>query len=178
MKPRGLLYQPDLLTEADERDLLAVIDGLDFEEVVLRGRTARRTVAQFGYQYDYTSWGINPTRPLPASLQDVRARAAKVAGIAPEALAQTLVIHYPPGAGIGWHRDAAAFGPTVVGVSLGAPARMRFERMSPEGERQVYEQPLAPRSVYVLGGPARTNWKHSVPPGKAQRYSLTFRTVA
>jgi len=33
------------------------------------------------------------------------------------------VTRYPPGAAIGWQRDAPMFGPTVVGVSLGAAAR-------------------------------------------------------
>src|SRR3712207_8467371 len=46
---------------------------------------------------------------------------------AAEELAQTLVTRYPPGAAIGWHRDAPAFG-VVAGVSLGSACRMRFQR--------------------------------------------------
>lgn len=38
----------------------------------------------------------------------------------PEALAQVLVTRYPAGSVIGWHRNAPAFGPTVVGLSLGS----------------------------------------------------------
>jgi alkylated DNA repair dioxygenase AlkB len=36
---------------------------------------------------------------------------------------------------------------------------------------------LAPRSAYVLDGAARWQWQHSIPPTKAQRYSVTFRTL-
>jgi len=35
---------------------------------------------------------------------------------------------------------------------------------------------LAPRSAYILRGSARHDWEHSIPPGEALRYSVTFRT--
>lgn len=164
------------MTDDEEQGLVAFIEALDFEPVVMRGQVARRTVAQFGYEYDYTGWGVRPTRPLAPELVWLRDRAGALAGIESEAFDETLVIRYPPGAGMGWHRDAAAFGPVVVGVSLRSPARMRFQR-TVQGARQVAEVDLAPRSAYVLSGAARSNWQHSIPPGKALRYSVTFRTV-
>jgi alkylated DNA repair protein (DNA oxidative demethylase) len=36
---------------------------------------------------------------------------------------------------------------------------------------------LDPRSGYVLSGPARYAWQHSIPPTKALRFSITFRTL-
>lgn len=36
---------------------------------------------------------------------------------------------------------------------------------------------VAPRSAYLLTGQARWTWQHSIPPGSALRYSLTFRTL-
>jgi alkylated DNA repair dioxygenase AlkB len=52
---------------------------------------------------------------------------------------------------------------------------MRFRR---RGEsRSSFRLPLAPRSAYVLGGEARTGWQHTISPQKAERYSVTFRTV-
>jgi alkylated DNA repair dioxygenase AlkB len=33
------------------------------------------------------------------------------------------------------------------------------------------------RSLYVLRGPARVQWQHSIPSTKALRYSITLRTV-
>jgi alkylated DNA repair dioxygenase AlkB len=34
---------------------------------------------------------------------------------------------------------------------------------------------LEPRSAYLLSGPARSAWEHSIPPVDAHRYSITFR---
>jgi alkylated DNA repair dioxygenase AlkB len=93
----------------------------------------------------------------------------------PADLVQILISRYPPGAGIGWHRDAPRFGPRVAGLSLLAPCRMRFQR-SVRGERSVAEVELAPRSAYVLTGEARWSWQHSIPATKTLPYSVTFRT--
>jgi DNA oxidative demethylase len=105
----------------------------------------------------------------------VRAAAAELAGREPEELVETLVQRYPPGATIGWHRDAPAFG-TVVGISLGGAGRLRFQRGKGEA-RRVWETLLEPRSGYVLAGKARNAWQHSIPPAKELRYSITFRTL-
>jgi alkylated DNA repair dioxygenase AlkB len=91
-------------------------------------------------------------------------------------LEEVLVTRYEAGAGIGWHRDAPMFGPIVAGVSLLAACRMRFQRKTKIG-RETAEWVLEPRSAYVLSGEARRCWQHSIPPTKALRYSITFRTV-
>ena len=175
--PQGLVYRPDFITEDEERALLATLDEIEFRAVTMRGQTARRTVRHYGYDYDYETWGkLVPSDPLPASLTWLRDRCASLAELAPEELVQTLVSRYPPEAPIGWHRDAPMFGPKVVGVSLLSSCRMRFQRQV-AGTRTVYELELAPRSAYVLGGEARTRWQHSIPPTKALRYSITFRTL-
>ena len=175
-RPEGLVYRPEFITAGHERELLGLLERLEFHEVRMRGQVARRTVRHFGFDYGYESWKIRRGEPLPPELEPLRAAAAELIGLEPDALAQTLVASYPPGAGIGWHRDAPMFGPQIVGVSLGAPARMRFKRRV-GGVREVYELPLEPRSAYVLGGKARTAWQHSVPATKGLRYSITFRTV-
>ena len=37
---------------------------------------------------------------------------------------------------------------------------------------------LEPRSAYLLRGPARTEWEHSIPPiAEGLRHSVTFRTL-
>jgi alkylated DNA repair dioxygenase AlkB len=153
-----------------------VLEGLDYREVVMHGRAAKRTVRHFGLDYDYQSRDAVPGDPLPAELEFVRERAAALAEREPEELVQILISRYPPGAGIGWHRDAPMFG-RVVGVSLGAPCRMRFQRTTKEGERLVEEIALAPRSGYLLSGQARWTWQHSIPATKDLRHSITFRTL-
>jgi alkylated DNA repair dioxygenase AlkB len=113
---------------------------------------------------------------LTAEVPVLRERAERLAELPAGAFEQALVTRYPPAATIGWHRDAPPFGPTIVGVSLLAPCRMRFQRKL-EGTRYVHEQTLEPRSAYVLAGTARSAWEHHIPPTKELRYSLTFRTI-
>jgi hypothetical protein len=74
-------------------------------------------------------------------------------------LSESLVTEYPPGAGIGWHRDSPSFG-IVAGISFGADCRMRFRRGKGEG-RQTCAIDLPPRSLYVMRGAAREEWQHN-----------------
>jgi alkylated DNA repair dioxygenase AlkB len=172
----GLIYIEDFVTEDEERQLLAELERLDFREVTMHGQTARRTVRMFGLDYDYASRDVVPAEPLPEPLLWLRERAAALIEREPGDLAQILISRYPPGAGIGWHRDAPMFGSKIAGVSLLAPARMRFQR-TVKGEREVEAIELRPRSAYVLSGPARWSWQHTIPPTKELRYSITFRTL-
>src|SRR5262249_42009161 len=100
---------------------------------------------------------------------------ARLASVSHEALVEVLVNAYPPGAGIGWHRDAPQFG-LVIGVSLLGECRLRFQR-GRVAARQTRSVTIAPRSAYVLDGEARDEWQHSVRPMKSLRYSVTFRTL-
>jgi alkylated DNA repair protein (DNA oxidative demethylase) len=175
-EPGGLVYRPDFITETEERQVLGVLEAMEFRTITMHGRTARRTVRHFGLDYGYESWELVPTDPLPRDLGWLRERAAALAGVDPDELVQILVSRYPPGATIGWHRDAPMFGVKVVGVSLASACRMRFQRGKGEA-RRVAEVTLEPRSAYVLSGAARFAWQHSIPPTKALRYSITFRTL-
>jgi alkylated DNA repair dioxygenase AlkB len=118
---------------------------------------------------------IEPGPLLPPFLLPLREAAARLAGVRPEAMAEALLTHYPAGAGIGWHRDAPAFG-VVVGISLLGACRLRFQR-GRAGARESRALTLAPRSAYVLAGAARWQWQHTIPPTKEERFSITFRTL-
>jgi DNA oxidative demethylase len=175
-RPEGLVYRPDLLSMDEEQALLDELERLEFHEIRMHGVVAKRTARHFGVDYDYERRAaVHEAEPVPDWLADVRAHAAELAGVAPEELAEILVQRYPLGAQIGWHRDAPAFG-IVVGVSLDGPARMRFRR-DKGGVRRTFELELEPRSGYVLAGESRNAWQHHVPPAKALRYSITFRTL-
>ena len=173
--PPGLVYEPAFLTGDEESAAIAVIEAIEFEPVVMRGQAARRTVKHYGYGYGFESHELTPAEPLPAELGWLRDRAAVLADVEPDDLAEILVTRYPAGATIGWHRDAPPFG-VVIGVSLASSCRMRFQRGKGD-ERLVFELELEPRSAYVLSGSVRNAWQHSIPATKALRYSLTFRTV-
>ena len=174
-EPEGIVYEPELLAADEEERLLRRFETLRFDPIVLHGREAKRTGRHFGLDYDYESRTPMPGEPVPDWLLPARAVAAELAGHAPEELVEILVQNYPPGAGIGWHRDAPAFD-TVIGISLGGPARLRFQR-GKRDKRRVWEVPLEPRSGYVLRGEARRSWEHSIPATKERRYSITFRTL-
>ena len=141
----------------------------------MHGQVAKRRVTQFGLKYEFGTWRLEETTPLPSQLETIRGKAAQLGGVNPQDLAQILVSRYPEGAGIGWHRDAPAFG-KVVGVSLLAPCRMRFQR-GKGAERETFALDLEPRSGYLLSGSVRWAWQHSIPATKSLRYSLTFRTL-
>jgi alkylated DNA repair dioxygenase AlkB len=173
--PTGFVYRPDFLTPEEERVVLAGVRTLEFQDVSMRGQVARRRTAHFGWTYVYETWRIEPGPPIPEFLLALRARVGAVGAAAAEDLAEVLVTHYPPGAGIGWHRDAPMFG-VVVGVSLAGACRLRFQRGTGAG-RCTAAAVLAPRSAYALDGTARWQWQHSIPPGKTERYSVTYRTL-
>jgi len=174
--PAGLVYRDEVLTAAEERALLDVLDELEFEEIVMKGVVARRTALRYGMGYDYDRRvATEGAEPVPDWLQTARERGADLAGLSPDDLVQALVQRYPVGAPIGWHRDSPSY-EQVVGLSLLSPARMRFRRGSGD-ERVVWEQTIEPRSGYVLAGESRWKWEHHVPPAKSLRYSITFRTL-
>ena len=125
--PRGFVYYDDVISEAEETALVDELRGLVFGEVRMRGQVARRRTIHFGWTYGYESWRVEPGPPPPPFLLALRAKAGALIDREPDALAEVLVTHYPPGAGIGWHRDAPMFD-RVVGVSLASPCRFRFRR--------------------------------------------------
>ena len=174
--PDGFRYEPELLSSDDEARLLDEMRGMPFAEFVFRGVAARRRVAHFGFGYDFDSGALTPGPKIPASLLELRDRVAPLADREPDRFEEVLVTEYRPGATIGWHRDAPAFGSSVVGVSLASACRMRFRRKLGD-EWETWEQSLEPRSAYVLAGAARASWQHSIPPTPALRYSVTYRTI-
>ena len=72
-------------------------------------------------------------------------------------------------------RDKAVFG-EVVGISLLATCTFRLRRQRGASWERV-NLTARPRSAYLLSGPARTEWEHSIPPVDALRYSITFRNL-
>jgi alkylated DNA repair protein (DNA oxidative demethylase) len=174
-EPQGLVYRPEVISREEETELIGRFETMRFDPIVIHGQAARRTGRHFGLDYDYETRTPQPGEPVPDWLLPLRARAAELAGRDAEQLVEILVQRYPPGATIGWHRDAPAFG-TVVGFSLGSASRLRFQRGKGE-KRRVWEVLLEPRSGYILDGEARRSWQHSIPPTKELRYSVTFRTL-
>jgi alkylated DNA repair dioxygenase AlkB len=174
--PEGFVYQPDTLSLQAERELLERIRELPLKEFDFHGFTARRRTISFGWQYDFARSRLDRADDIPPWLLPLRETAADLAGLEPDQLAHALILEYSAGATIGWHRDKAAFG-DVIGISLLSPCRFRLRRKA--GSRwDRASLILEPRSAYLLRGPSRTEWEHSIPAVDALRYSITFRSLS
>jgi alkylated DNA repair dioxygenase AlkB len=173
--PEGFLYQEELVTADEERSLLAQVEGLPFRAFEFHGWMGKRRTISFGWHYDFGQRTLRAADPIPPFLLPLREAAATFAGLAPGDLAQVLVTEYGPGAAIGWHRDKAVFG-DVIGISLLSPCRFRFRRKMGNRWDRV-SLTVEPRSAYLLRGPSRSEWEHSIPAVDAPRYSITFRSL-
>lgn len=176
--PPGMRYAEAFLSPAEEAALVAHIEALPLAPMQYQQYEALRRVVNYGGSYDFSRQKLQPAEPLPAWLEPLRRRAGAWAGIAPAAFTQALVAEYRPGTPLGWHRDVPDF-EDIVGISLGNEAVMRLRPWPHEKGRRggVLKLMLPPRSIYLLRGPARWAWQHSVAPTKALRYSITLRTA-
>ena len=112
---------------------------------------------------------------MPDFVTAVRRKAALLAGLPASELQQVLVTEYRAGAAIGWHKDRSVFG-EVVGVSPLSASTFRLRRRTSASSDRASIR-LQPHSAYLLKGPARTDWEHSIPAVDEFRYSLTFRNL-
>jgi len=172
----GLSQAGGFVTPCEEQMLIASIDAAELSPFRFHGWLGKRLTASYGWRYDFDDASFTPAEAIPDWLLPLRARAAQFARLQPAELVQALLIRYHPGAGIGWHRDRPVFG-QVLGISLGAPATMRFRRRKPGGFDRATAV-LAPRSIYHLTGEARHEWEHSIAAMEVTRWSITFRSLS
>jgi alkylated DNA repair dioxygenase AlkB len=171
--PQGFHYQPDVITPDQELEVLDRVRELPFQHFQFQGYVGNRRTVSYGWRYDFNDRLLRRADDIPDFLSRVRSVAAAFAGMEPERLQQVLVTEYDAGAGIGWHRDKAMFG-EVIGLSLLSSCRFRLRRKA--GSSWERASLIAePRSAYLLSGPSRTEWEHSIPPVDVLRYSITFR---
>jgi alkylated DNA repair dioxygenase AlkB len=172
--PLGFKYQAHLLSAHEEQLLVEQLAALPLRAFEFRGYLGKRRVVSFGWQYDFNKGVLRKADEIPSFLLPLRDGVARFAGVAPSDLRQVLVTEYAPGAGIGWHRDKPMFD-QVVGISLLSPCLLRFRRRLGTAWERV-SLTAEPRSVYLLQGPSRMEWEHSIPAVDSVRYSVTFRS--
>jgi alkylated DNA repair dioxygenase AlkB len=173
--PEGFRYQPEILSPEDEQSILERVRSLPFKEFEFQGFVGKRRTVSFGWRYDFNDRSLQKAEDIPGFLLSLREVAAEFAELPAPALQQVLVTEYDAGAAIGWHRDKKIFG-DVVGISLLSACRFRFRRKSGSSwERAAVT--AEPRSAYLLRGPSRTEWEHSIPAVEALRYSITYRSL-
>jgi len=148
----GLSQADAIVTPGEEQMLIASINAAELSPFRFHGWLGRRLTASYGWRYDFDDASFAPAEAIPDWLLPLRARAARFACLQP-------VFDH------------------VVGISLGAPATMRFRRRRPGGFGRASVL-LAPRSIYHLTGEARHDWEHSIAAMEIRRWSITFRSLS
>ena len=173
--PAGFAYREDVISSNDEQALLKRFEDLPFKPFEFHGYLGKRRVVSFGWRYDYAGRTLRDSDAIPPFLLPLREQAAAFAAVSADGLQQILINEYAPGAGIGWHRDKPTF-EDVIAISLSSPCVLRLRRKQGASWERA-SQDVQPRSAYLLRGPSRREWEHSVPPVGRLRYSVTFRIV-
>ena len=170
----GFTYYKEFIRSDDEGRLIKYADSHPWDT------TWKRRIQQYGFSYgpsrrkslgdmpDWLSW-------LCTRLRDER--------IFTETPNQVIINEYLSGQGIAPHVDYLSnYGTTVASLSLGSPIVMDFL----SAEKKKISHLLKARSLFVLSGPARFNWKHGIAARKTdhflgavvtrgRRLSCTFR---
>jgi alkylated DNA repair dioxygenase AlkB len=176
--PPGFQYHRDFLSVAEEQALLDGIAGLELRNSQYHEYTARRRTAGFGLRWSYETGTLNESKPAPEFLQVLARRVADFCRIPAEAFPHVLVTEYPPGAPMGWHRDAPPFA-VIYGVSLASDCtfKLRPHLKHLQSKENTINLTAERRSLYVMAGASRSEWQHGLPPVKQLRYSITLRTL-
>jgi alkylated DNA repair dioxygenase AlkB len=173
--PEGLRYLPEFISQAAEQTLIDQVAALPLQPFQFGQYEGKRRVASFGFRYDYTLRRLQAAEPIPVWLDDLIEKVQNFGGPGTQ-IRQVLCTEYAQGVGIGWHRDKPHF-ERIFGLSLGSACKFRFRR-DIGGKWRRFTLDAAPRSIYMMSGPSRQSWEHSIPAVEAPRYSITFRTMA
>lgn len=174
----GLTYLRDYLSQSAHDRLLRQVDDHPWRP------TVGYDVQVYGYSYDHREQAAVHLGDIPVWSKRLAARLQRDGHI--HRVPNQLVVNsYPPGAGIFEHIDQAVFGETVISVSLGSTCTMRFTHEPSAGCEEIL---LEPRSLLVLAGESRWQWRHAIPARpsdvwngreipRSRRVSLTFRAI-
>jgi alkylated DNA repair dioxygenase AlkB len=170
------------LDEDREAALIEVIDRQSWLTEL------RRRVQHYGYRYDYKGRKVTLEMylgPLPDWLEPL-CQELKEHGLMPRVADQVIINEYEPGQGIAAHVDCVpCFDNTIASLTLGSSCVMEFTNLQSREKLPLF---LERRSLVVLSGEARYQWRHSIPARKSDTYedrviarqrrlSLTFRNV-
>lgn len=174
----GLIYLPNYISQPHHDWFVNQIDEQQWDT------TLKRCVQHYGYRYDYKARKVTQEMylgNLPNWLNRI-AQQLHYDGLIEEIPDQVIINEYEPRQGIAAHIDCEpCFGHRIFSLSLGGQAVMQFSHP----ERDIVELPLESRSLLMMFGEARYNWKHGIPARKSdhglarkRRISLTFRKVS
>lgn len=173
----GLVYLSNYISPEHHDWLYETIDAHPWDN------TLKRRVQHYGYRYDYKARKVTPDMylgDLPSWLGRIASQLHHD-GLINAIPDQVIINDYLTGQGISPHIDCEpCFGHRIFSLSLGSAAVMEFTH--PDHEKVPIT--LEPRSLTMMYGEARYNWKHGIPARKSdhgrkrgRRISLTFRKV-
>ncbi|MEZ5336895.1 MAG: alpha-ketoglutarate-dependent dioxygenase AlkB [bacterium] len=202
--PQGFIYQPEFISEAEERRMLHEIRAIALRTAVWNGYAAKRRIASFAlsesvpetYKSDPNKGSAtlsdNPqqrddgtveskpvhTEAAPSWMLELSERVADFLGYERGSICHALLTEYPPGAPIGWHRDSPPHR-SIIGLSLGSDCtfRLRPQYELQRNRSSVISFQAEARSLYEMAGASRSRWQHSISPVRQQRWSITMRTI-
>lgn len=163
LKPsiNGLNYIDQFISAEEEQMLLVEIDRVQWLT------TLKRRVQHYGYRYNYSS--------RKADKSDYLGKLPEWSDFLLEKLFknnfilykrdQLIVNEYLPGQGIAAHVDCVpCFDDTIIIISIGSGIERQFTATESSLKQSYY---LESRSLLILQGEARYNWKHGIVPRKS-----------
>ncbi|HEX6333151.1 MAG TPA: alpha-ketoglutarate-dependent dioxygenase AlkB [Flavisolibacter sp.] len=175
--PTGFQYHENFISVAEEAELLAAIKAIELHTFIFQGYEAKRRVASFGYDWSFTHRRLSKGKAIPSSFYPLMEKVATRLALHKDDFAELLVLEYPPGAVINWHRDAPPFN-LIAGITLLSDCIFRLKPYDKTKQKgALVSVPVHRRSLYVMDGPSRSEWQHSTAPVKQTRYSVTLRTL-
>ena len=175
-----LEYFEEFISREEEQNLIQQIDNQNWLTDL------KRRVQHYGYKYDYKSRRIDLNMkigilPNWVSFLINRFLEKKIFKKTPD---QLIINEYFQGQGIAAHIDCEpCFEDTIASLSLNSDVVMDFSK-----QKEKIPFVLNQRSLVVLKGESRFNWKHGIAARKSdrlngikterkRRVSLTFRRV-
>src|SRR5688572_6102630 len=176
--PPGFAYHPEFISAVEEKQILDYISGLTFNTFIFQGFEAKRRIINFGYDWSFEKRVLSPGKQIPEFFHPLISKVAAFTGIPAEAFKELLLIEYPAGAVMNWHRYAPPF-EKVIGISLLSDCTFRFRPYNKwqRTKKSVITLPVKRRSLYIMESESRSEWEHSVTPAITPRYSVTLRTL-
>jgi len=176
----GLLLRNDFLTVSEEHHLLDHIYSNPWDT------SLKRRVQHYGYRYDYKSKVVDNSlfEKLPDWIENLKEKILNYFDF-DYSFNQVIINEYEPGQGIASHIDSTtSFDDIIISVSLHSTCVMEFSKDS-----NTVALLLQPRSILLLSGESRYEWKHGIKAVKKdrgindeiimrqRRASITFRKI-
>lgn len=176
--PEGFSYQPDFISTEEEEALTHIIRNTELRSFLFQGFEAKRKVASFGQDWSFEKRTLAKGKEIPEAFHFLIDKVAGHLQLDRKNFAELLLTEYPPGSVINWHRDAPPFD-LIAGISLLSDCvfRLRPHDTKKQSRPAVLSLSVRRRSLYIISGPSRSEWQHSIAPVRDTRYSITLRTL-